>query len=107
MKGGHNMESRKNIDRYFAAANGYSGFRSYFSTLFDSKDFTRILVLKGGPGTGKSSFMKKIITEIKDETINKTFYLEGDKLIIKDFIGLRGCINYSIYLPIKNIVFKI
>ena len=60
------MESRKNIDRYFAAANGYSGFRSYFSTLFDSKDFTRILVLKGGPGTGKSSFMKRARTELKD-----------------------------------------
>ena len=45
---------------YFAAANGYGGFRSYFNCIFDPKKFTRIYVLKGGPGTGKSSLMKKI-----------------------------------------------
>lgn len=44
--------------RYFAAANGYLGFRSYFGEIFDSKDYDRIFVIKGGPGTGKSTFMK-------------------------------------------------
>ena len=44
----------------FAAANGYGGFRSYFNDVFNSKDFVRIFVLKGGPGTGKSSFMKRL-----------------------------------------------
>ena len=44
---------------YFAAANGYSGFRSYFGEVFRSDEFAKIYVLKGGPGTGKSSFMKK------------------------------------------------
>ena len=45
---------------FFAAANGYSGFRSYFIEVFSSKDFERIFVLKGGPGTGKSSLLRKI-----------------------------------------------
>ena len=53
----------KPSNKYFAAANSYNGFVSYFAKVFGSKDFDRIYVLKGGPGTGKSSFMK----EIKEE----------------------------------------
>ncbi len=48
------------IRNYFAAANGYTGFRSYFDRIFKSEDFERIFVLKGGPGTGKSTLMKRI-----------------------------------------------
>ena len=46
---------------YFAAANGYTGFRSYFDNIFNSERFKRIFVLKGGPGTGKSTLMKRIV----------------------------------------------
>ena len=35
--------------------------------VFPSKFFDRIYVLKGGPGTGKSSFMKKISTALKEK----------------------------------------
>ena len=51
---------RIGVPRYFAATNGYQGFISYFGEIFASEDFSRIYVLKGGPGTGKSSFMKRI-----------------------------------------------
>lgn len=44
---------------YFAAANGYTGFRSGFAEVFRSEDHERIYVLKGGPGTGKSTLLKK------------------------------------------------
>ena len=54
----------KPSNKYFAAANSYNGFVSYFAKIFCSKDFDRIYVLKGGPGTGKSSFMKKIKEEL-------------------------------------------
>jgi hypothetical protein len=47
---------------YFSAANGFSGFRSYFNQTFNPKKFTKLYILKGGPGTGKSSLMKKICT---------------------------------------------
>ena len=55
-----NNENKKYIPKYFAAANGYAGFRSYFDEIFSPDEYDRIYVLKGGPGTGKSSFMKKI-----------------------------------------------
>ena len=44
---------------YFAAANGYTGFRSYFDEVFAPERYARIFVLKGGPGTGKSTLMQK------------------------------------------------
>lgn len=53
-------KSTKKTQRYFAAANTYRGFKSYFSEIFDPKEYARIYVIKGGPGTGKSSMMKKI-----------------------------------------------
>ncbi len=54
------MKSCKNISNtsFFAAANGYRGFKSYFGEIFDSEKFDKIYVLKGGPGTGKSFIMK-------------------------------------------------
>ena len=52
------------LTRYFASANGYFGFHSYFSEIFNPTSFTRIYVLKGGPGTGKSSFMKKLSKDL-------------------------------------------
>ncbi len=44
---------------FFGAANGYHGFKSYFPEIFKSERYVRIFVLKGGPGTGKSSLMRK------------------------------------------------
>lgn len=51
---------------YFAAANGYGGFRSYFGTVFRSEDYTRVFVLKGGPGTGKSTLLRGLVTEAEE-----------------------------------------
>lgn len=56
------MDKENRKKKYFAAANGYNGFTSYFDSVFRSENFERVFILKGGPGTGKSSFMKKIST---------------------------------------------
>lgn len=53
-------ESSSHTREFFASANGYTGFRSYFDEIFDSRDYTAIYVLKGGPGTGKSTLLKKL-----------------------------------------------
>lgn len=47
------------FDNYFASCNGFSGFRSYFDEIFNPGNFEHIFILKGGPGTGKSTLMKK------------------------------------------------
>ena len=46
---------------FFAASNGYCGFTSLFDQIFNPIEFKRIFILKGGPGTGKSTLMKGII----------------------------------------------
>ena len=43
--------------KYFAASNSADGFKSYFYEIFNRADL--LYIIKGGPGTGKSSFMKK------------------------------------------------
>ena len=47
-------------DTYFGAANGYNGFRSNFDNIFSAEALDKLFVIKGGPGTGKSTLMKKI-----------------------------------------------
>lgn len=49
---------KERIIRYFASGNTGRGFYSLFDDVL--KDLDRIFILKGGPGTGKSSLMKEI-----------------------------------------------
>ena len=47
-------------NKYFAASNSYDGFVSYFDKCFSSDEHDKVFIIKGGPGTGKSSLMKKV-----------------------------------------------
>ena len=55
------MSLKPMSDACFAAANTSDGFYSRFPALFDPLcgRWQRIYIIKGGPGTGKSSFMKR------------------------------------------------
>ena len=64
---------------YFAAANSYNGFISYFDKVFSTKDFTRLYILKGGPGTGKSSLMKRLSHTFSEKSSNiEEIYCSSD-----------------------------
>ena len=45
---------------YFAAANSGKGFVSMFEQVFFGENIKRRYIIKGGPGTGKSSFMSRV-----------------------------------------------
>ena len=45
---------------YFGAANGFSGFRSNFGKIFSPYVNDKLFIIKGGPGTGKSTLMRRI-----------------------------------------------
>lgn len=51
---------QKNEHHYFACSNTAQGFVNHFSSVL--QDSERIFILKGGPGCGKSTLMKKIGT---------------------------------------------
>ncbi|MBO4308795.1 MAG: hypothetical protein J5885_03095 [Clostridia bacterium] len=47
-------------DAYFAASNSAGGFHSYYSACFDHARVGRLYAVKGGPGTGKSRFLREV-----------------------------------------------
>jgi len=55
------MKKNKTELRFFLGANAASGFVSHFEELYDPEGGWQCYILKGGPGTGKSSIMKRIV----------------------------------------------
>ena len=43
---------------YFAAVNSSRGFISFFDNIFAGRD--RLYIIKGGPGTGKSTLCERL-----------------------------------------------
>lgn len=62
--GGSIMSAEKT---YFMGANTQSGFVSLFDTLYAVNGERFVYILKGGPGTGKSSLMTKVAQNVKKE----------------------------------------
>lgn len=57
---------KSDFSKYFLGANSAEGFVSHFGDSFDSLNGWRGIIIKGGPGTGKSSFMKYIVAKAVD-----------------------------------------
>lgn len=58
------------IKNYYAGGNTAKGFQSLFDSNLNNLE--RVFILKGGPGTGKSSLMKKV----GEEWVNKGYSIE-------------------------------
>ncbi len=52
---------------YFLGGNTSKGFFSYYDNLIDKAEANHMYVIKGGPGTGKSSMMKKVAQWAEDK----------------------------------------
>lgn len=48
------------ITNFFLGANSGSGFQNLFSEIMDPADTFDLMILKGGPGVGKSTFMREV-----------------------------------------------
>ena len=64
-------ESQK---RYFAAANTFEGFKSYFEEIFFAPSIKKRYIIKGGPGTGKSSFMRRVAASAENKGHGVEYY---------------------------------
>lgn len=54
------------IRKVFPGANTSQGFFSFYDQIISPQDATRIFVIKGGPGMGKSTMMRKIGEEMAE-----------------------------------------
>lgn len=78
----------------FTASNSYTGFYSLFDKFIRENHNGHLFLIKGGPGCGKSTFMKKIATHAKNEgyTVEQVLCssdsdsLDGVKIIEKGII---------------------
>ena len=76
------MQSEK---KYFAAANTEKGFVSYYDEVYGNLEMTYII--KGGPGTGKSSFIRKIADDAENKGYPvEYFYCSSDPLSLDGII---------------------
>lgn len=58
----------------FAASNSSHGFKSYYDDIFDRTQLKRIYIIKGGPGTGKSRFMKEVSSYCEGRGYRAEYY---------------------------------
>lgn len=56
------MQKQGHVREFFLGANTYKGFHSYYEYVVPGIP-EKLFILKGGPGTGKSTFLKKIANE--------------------------------------------
>lgn len=60
--------------KYFLASNSCEGFVSTFKDCYNAADGWRAYIIKGGPGTGKSSFMKYMMAKAQDKGISAELF---------------------------------
>lgn len=64
-----------NTKHVFPGSNTPSGFYSFYDNIITQQRANKIFIIKGGPGTGKSSFMKKIVAHFMDRKIHLEHHL--------------------------------
>ncbi len=67
------MSKKGRIKRVFPGGNTAKGFYSYYEYIVGS-DATKFFIIKGGPGVGKSSFMKKIALDMLEKGYDVEFH---------------------------------
>ncbi|OOB77395.1 MAG: hypothetical protein BEN19_02050 [Epulopiscium sp. Nuni2H_MBin003] len=87
------MDNLGNIKHVFASSNTHLGIYQIFN--FGCLKNTKFYILKGGPGTGKTVFLKKLGTELVDSGQNVTYY---HNTINPDFLD-------AVYVPNLNVMF--
>ena len=83
----------------FAASNSCEGFKNYYGEVFADTRVDRLYVIKGGPGTGKSHFMRVVARRARQKGYTVTEYLCSS-----DPASLDGLILYREGTPTVGIM---
>lgn len=63
------MNTIKSSAQVFLGATGKNGFINRFSDIYSDADDWQVYIIKGGPGSGKSTFMKRIAEAFSSEQL--------------------------------------
>lgn len=81
MRNGEDAENKTNGEKefymrksYYAAANTENGFVNLFGSIFSERELSRLYIIKGGPGTGKSTFMNEIASKAEERGYDTEYY---------------------------------
>lgn len=87
----HRVEAVEYADvTFLAGANTASGFHSFYPDIFDEQKLTRLYMIKGGPGSGKSTLMRRFIRKSKEAGLTTEAYLCGSDPHSLDAAIVRG-----------------
>jgi len=76
---------------YFAASNSVSGFFSYYDEIFNAARIGRVYAVKGGPGTGKSRFLRAVAACAEEADWETEYvYCSSDPYSLDAVILTRG-----------------
>ena len=64
---------------FFLGANSAGGFQNLFPELMDPEDTCDLMILKGGPGVGKNTFMREIARTMEETGMDVEYlWCSGD-----------------------------
>ncbi len=73
------MKRYGKLKKLYAGANTCDGFYSLYHNILRQEEATRLYIIKGGPGVGKSTFMKYISKKIRNKGFDvEHFYCSSD-----------------------------
>lgn len=80
----------QNAFKYYLGSNTEQGFKSYFYEILKEEADATLYVIKGGPGSGKSSLMKKLKDKfLQDGDIVETFSCSSDAYSLDGVVSLN------------------
>ena len=77
---------------FFAAANSGRGFISFYNEIFNCERIERRYLIKGGPGTGKSTFMRGVAEAAESEGLSVERYRCSSDPTSLDGIIINNCV---------------
>jgi len=66
--------AKNKVRNMFAGGNTSKGFFSLFSYIINWDEARRVFILKGGPGVGKSTFMKKTAVKMLEHGYDTEYF---------------------------------
>ena len=68
------MPVLSNSKHVFPGSNTPLGFYSYYNNIIPQEKANKLFIIKGGPGTGKSSFMKRVANHFAEQKIEVEYH---------------------------------